>query len=62
MKGFLKERLPLKEIGNHLRKPLPKHINLLFSLGSLAMFSLVATSGDRRVSSTILLAIPRPRV
>ena len=41
MKGFLKERLPLKEIGNHLRKPLPKHINLLFSLGSLAMFLLL---------------------
>ena len=25
----------------HLRKPLPKHINLLFSLGSLAMFLLL---------------------
>ncbi len=41
MKQFLKERLPLTEIGNHLRKPLPKHINLLFSLGSLAMFLLL---------------------
>lgn len=41
MKQFLKKRLPLTEIGNHLRKPLPKHINLLFSLGSLAMFLLL---------------------
>ncbi len=41
MRQFLKERLPLAEIDNHLRKPLPKHINLLFSLGSLAMFLLL---------------------
>ena len=41
MKQFLKERLPLAEISEHLRKPLPKHINLLFSLGSLAMFLLL---------------------
>ena len=39
---FLKERLPLAEFSAHLRKPLPKHINLLFSLGSLAMFLLLA--------------------
>lgn len=38
---FLKERLPLSEFSAHLRKPLPKHINLLFSLGSLAMFLLL---------------------
>ena len=38
---FLKERLPLAEISAHMRKPLPKHINLLFSLGSLAMFLLL---------------------
>ncbi len=38
---FLKERLPLAEFSAHLRKPLPKHINLLFSLGSLAMFLLL---------------------
>ena len=38
---FLKERLPLTEFSAHLRKPLPKHINLLFSLGSLAMFLLL---------------------
>ena len=38
---FLKERLPLVEFSAHLRKPLPKHINLLFSLGSLAMFLLL---------------------
>ena len=41
MKNFLKERLPLSEFSAHLRKPLPKHINLLFSLGSLAMFLLL---------------------
>ena len=41
MRQFLKERLPLAEFSEHLRKPLPKHINLLFSLGSLAMFLLL---------------------
>ena len=41
MREFLKERLPLTEFSAHLRKPLPKHINLLFSLGSLAMFLLL---------------------
>ena len=41
MKQFLNDRLPLGEVTAHLRKPLPKHINLLFSLGSLAMFLLL---------------------
>jgi len=41
MRQFLKERLPLGNIATHLSKPLPKHINLLFSLGSLAMFLLL---------------------
>ncbi len=41
MRQFLNERLPLTEFSAHLRKPLPKHINLLFSLGSLAMFLLL---------------------
>lgn len=41
MKQFLKDRLPLDGIMAHMRKPLPKHINLLFSLGSLAMFVLL---------------------
>ena len=41
MREFLNERLPLTELSAHLRKPLPKHINLLFSLGSLAMFLLL---------------------
>ncbi len=41
MRQFLKERIPLAEIGSHLRKPLPKHINLLFSLGSLVLFLLL---------------------
>ena len=41
MKQFLSDRLPLDDVMAHLRKPLPKHINLLFSLGSLAMFLLL---------------------
>ncbi len=41
IKQFLNERLPLGEFSAHLRKPLPRHINLLFSLGSLAMFLLL---------------------
>ena len=41
MREFLNERLPLTAFSAHLRKPLPKHINLLFSLGSLAMFLLL---------------------
>ena len=41
MRQFLNERLPLAEFSAHLRKPLPKHVNLLFSLGSLAMFLLL---------------------
>ena len=40
-KAFMNERLPLEPVDKHLRKPLPKHINLLFSLGSLAMFLLL---------------------
>ena len=40
-KTFVRERLPLALVDSHLRKPLPKHINLLFSLGSLAMFLLI---------------------
>ena len=41
IKQFLNERLPLEALDTHLRKPLPKHINLLFSFGSLAMFLLL---------------------
>ena len=41
MRQFFNERLPLAEFSAHMRKPLPKHINLLFSLGSLAMFLLL---------------------
>ena len=41
MKQFLNDRLPLDGVMAHLRKPLPKHINLLFSLGSLALFLLL---------------------
>ena len=41
MKQFLNDRLPLDGMMAHLRKPLPKHINLLFSLGSLAVFLLL---------------------
>ena len=38
---FLESRLPLRDVGNHLKKPLPKHINWLFSLGSMATFLLI---------------------
>ena len=41
IKQFLSDRLPLDALDAHLRKPLPKHINLLFSIGSLAMFLLL---------------------
>ncbi len=41
MKQFLNDRLPLDGMMAHMRKPLPKHINLLFSLGSLAVFLLL---------------------
>ena len=39
--AFLEERLPLRDVENHLKKPLPKHINWLFSLGSMALFLLI---------------------
>ena len=39
--AFLRDRLPLKDMENHLKKPLPKHINWLFSLGSIAAFLLI---------------------
>ena len=39
--AFLESRLPLRDVGNHLKKPLPKHINWLFSLGSMATFLLI---------------------
>ena len=39
--AFLAERLPLRDVENHIKKPLPKHINWLFSLGSMAAFLLI---------------------
>ena len=39
--AFLVDRLPLKDVENHLKKPLPKYINWLFSLGSTAAFLLI---------------------
>lgn len=39
--AFFDSRLPLKDLENHLKKPLPKHINWLFSLGSMAVFLLM---------------------
>ena len=38
---FLADRLPLRDVANHIKKPLPKHINWLFSLGSMAAFLLI---------------------
>jgi len=39
--AFWRERFPLREVKNHLKKPLPKHINWLFSLGGMAFFLLM---------------------
>jgi len=39
--AFLDERLPLRELETQLKKPLPKHTNWLFSLGSMALFLLL---------------------
>ena len=39
--AFLTDRLPLRDVENHIKKPLPKHINWLFSLGSMAAFLLI---------------------
>ena len=39
--AFLADRLPLRNVEDHLKKPLPKHVNWLFSLGSMAAFLLI---------------------
>ena len=39
--AFLADRLPIRDVEDHLKKPLPKHINWLFSLGSMAAFLLI---------------------
>ena len=45
MKGkiakFFAERIPVRSIDAHIKKPLPKHINWLFSLGAMALFLLI---------------------
>ncbi len=38
---FLAERIPIRSIETHVKKPLPKHINWLFSLGAMALFLLI---------------------
>ena len=38
---FFAERVPLRSIEAHIKKPLPKHINWLFSLGAMALFLLI---------------------
>ena len=38
---FLAERIPIRSIETHVKKPLPKHINWLFSLGAMALFLLM---------------------
>ena len=35
------DRLPLRDVENHIKKPLPKYINWLFSLGGMAAFLLI---------------------
>ena len=39
--AFLADRLPFEDVKNHFKKPLPKHINWLFSLGGMAAFLLI---------------------
>ena len=38
---FFAERVPLRSIETHIKKPLPRHINWLFSLGAMALFLLM---------------------
>jgi ubiquinol-cytochrome c reductase cytochrome b subunit len=38
---FFAARIPLRSIEAHFKKPLPKHINWLFSLGAMALFLLI---------------------
>ncbi|MDE0297330.1 MAG: cytochrome b N-terminal domain-containing protein [Candidatus Poribacteria bacterium] len=38
---FFEERIPLRSIEEHMKKPLPRHINWMFSLGAMALFLLV---------------------
>ena len=38
---FLAERIPIRSIETHVKKPLPKHINWLFSLGAMALFLFI---------------------
>lgn len=38
---FFAERIPVRSIDAHIKKPLPKHINWLFSLGAMALFLLI---------------------
>jgi ubiquinol-cytochrome c reductase cytochrome b subunit len=38
---FLAERIPLRSIEAHIKKPLPTHINWMFSLGAMALFLLM---------------------
>ena len=39
--AFLADRLPFRDVEDHIKKPLPKHINWLFSLGGMAAFLLI---------------------
>ena len=38
---FFAERVPLRSMETHIKKPLPRHINWLFSLGAMALFLLI---------------------
>ena len=38
---FFADRIPVRSIDAHIKKPLPKHINWLFSLGAMALFLLI---------------------
>ena len=60
--AFLADRLPLRDLENHIKKPLPKHINWLFSLGSMAAFLLILQAVTGAFFSVLLFSLAGPRV
>ena len=60
--AFLADRLPFRDVEDHIKKPLPKHINWLFSLGSMAAFLLILQAVTWGVFSVLLFALARSRL
>ena len=58
--AFLTESTCLsKNVKNHFKKPLPKHINWLFSLGGMAAFLLILQAVTGAFFSVLLFALAR---